>query len=326
MFFYQKDQKIYVTRELKTIVKLEGLQDFDRIGIAQYLMIGNPLGKRTLFENVIRLEPQNLVRISLNSLKVELIEINQFNFENKIHKSKSLNENAKYLTDLLHETCRKMIEAFPDKTNVLSLSGGLDSRTVGAALKNENIKFESATILDPAKEGVQDSYYAEIIAKILNSPWQEYKLNYPNGQKAKELIDMCFGGNYLGMTFIIEFYEGLIKKYGRNILYITGETGLDIRNFLPHRDLNTIEDLIQFILDNKTHMPLDQACELVKVSKELVVSDIRNELLRYPENDLKQKFIHFQFLNYNLNWCIHGVERSRMFFEIVFPLILELES
>ena len=85
LYLYASDNKVVLSRDLRTIVKLEHLSDFDRLGIAQYFMFGNPAGTRTLFNNVIRLEPATLVRFNCKGFNYELIQINPLNFEEKLH-------------------------------------------------------------------------------------------------------------------------------------------------------------------------------------------------------------------------------------------------
>ncbi len=132
LYYYKTNEEIIVSRELRFIANLIEDRQFDRMAIAQYLLFGFPMGKRTLFENISYLEPATLIRINLNSSDIKIDCVHQFNFDDKKYKGIDYKENVNNLAKLFSEGCINRTNYIDKK--IVSLSGGLDSRAVAAAL------------------------------------------------------------------------------------------------------------------------------------------------------------------------------------------------
>src|SRR5688500_16859238 len=71
-YYYKREIELIVSRELPFLVSLThdnnaGGNRFDKMAMAQYLLLGFPLGNRTLLTDIYRLEPATILRISSNS-------------------------------------------------------------------------------------------------------------------------------------------------------------------------------------------------------------------------------------------------------------------
>lgn len=322
VYCLQLPGQVAVSREHRTIQKALGYKDLDVVGIAQLLLHGYPLGNRTYYKNMIRLEPSNLLVIDVDEATCKLVKINKMNIGNKFHEDKSPQTNAQNLVDLLHENVAWMPHNFPDFHVGLSLSGGLDSRLVAAAMKNLNIPFTGLTFPDKLlldSEEQPDVKYAEVIAKTLNASWDYCRVSHPTGHDACELLDVMYGFNF-GMVFIMPFYHYLREKYDSKLLHATGETGLDLRDATPHRPVKGMADLTQYLLDNKTKIDVQDIARIMHVSEEQMRGELRAHLEQYPEEKEADKYVHYHLLNYNFNNCCQAEERSRHFYWTPIPL------
>ena len=163
VYYAQESANLFVARDLRFIINLLPTLVFDRIGIAQYLLIGYSLGERTFYENPHRVPPASLIRLSPAGIKI--IPLYTFDLESKVPSNKSVDQNARELVSRFDEACKN--RSLDGYTNVLSLSGGLDSRTVGAAYKRNQIPFVGATFLDFEKAAQSDAIIAERLAQAL---------------------------------------------------------------------------------------------------------------------------------------------------------------
>lgn len=101
------DGCLIVSRDFGLAVKLSKSSGFDRMSIAQYLLLGFQLGKRTWFENVNRLKPATLLKTSAERSSIDVVRIHEFNFESDENPSRSVEENAYNLSLLFRKRAAK---------------------------------------------------------------------------------------------------------------------------------------------------------------------------------------------------------------------------
>jgi asparagine synthase (glutamine-hydrolysing) len=145
-YWYKQGGVFMLSRELRFIANLIGNRKYDRMGIAQCLLFGYPLADRMLLEGVQRLRPATLVRINFASLETSMESLHTFNFDSKEHAHRTVQENSAELVRLFRESCRQ--RACATGHNVVSLGGGLDSRSVAAGLSEERLPFLAVTFLN----------------------------------------------------------------------------------------------------------------------------------------------------------------------------------
>jgi asparagine synthase (glutamine-hydrolysing) len=239
--------------------------------------------------------------------------LHTFNFESTQHADRTLGENAKELVALFRESCRH--RADPTKTNVVSLSGGLDSRAVAAGLHEEGIPFFAATFLQYGRRSSSDMDIAALLARSYKWEWQPYALDPPLGRHYLRLLRIKNGLNCLGMSFILPFFEQIREKYPRNVTYFTGDGGDKVLPDLrPTKHFDRLEELADFIL----HMHRISSLKTVALLTQLDDSEIKQGLLAsltsYPERDLAQKYVHFMLYERAMKWAFEGEDRNRFYF------------
>lgn len=318
LYYYQTDRKLLVSRELRFVSDLVHDRRFDRMAVAQYLLFGYPLGRRTLLEDIFRLAPASLIRINLESSETNIDRVHQFNFEKKEHKGVTLEENADNLVRLFCEGCKSRTDAM-DK-NVVSLSGGLDSRAVAAGLHKKNTPFCGATFLDFNKTADADVKIAEQLANVFNVDWKVFQLGPPTGEEILELLKIKSGLSYFGTSFILPFFRRIRGTYGCRMIYFTGDGGDKVLPDLrPSPRPPNLDALIHYIINRNHLFSLDDTAALTKMDKREIISELKRHLMTYPEKDLRQKYVHFLIYERGFKWLFEGEDRNRFYFWSVAP-------
>lgn len=321
LYYSIADGRLLISRELRFIANLLNNVSFDRMAIAQTLLFGYPLGKRTLCNNIHRLEPSSLININLNNSRIDIQIIHQFCFDEKSYRQKTLKENVHALVALFSEACKNRADTFNDYKNILSLSGGLDSRSVAAGLYRSNIPFYGATYLDSNRNAIRDAELAKQIANIFKIYWKLFELSPPKGKDVLKLLRMKSGLNYLGMSFILSFFDCIKDAYGPRITYFTGDVGSVLRDLRPSRKINDIDELLKNILLNNQIYSLDDVSAMTRIPKNEVIDELKKNILSYPERKWDQKYVHFLIYEQCLKWCFEGEDRNRFYFWSVAPLL-----
>ena len=141
MYWYHStaEGEFILSRELRFITNIKKPRNCDRMAIAQFLLLGHPLGERTLLQDIRHLRPASVIRISREGAQFSMIHLNSFDLESKPHGNKICRANAKALVSLFSQAC--VNRADETSRHVLGLSGGLDSRSVAAGLWTNGIPF-----------------------------------------------------------------------------------------------------------------------------------------------------------------------------------------
>ncbi|KPK77945.1 MAG: hypothetical protein AMJ79_01505 [Phycisphaerae bacterium SM23_30] len=318
LYYYHTESEVAVSRNLKFLADAIKKRQYDMMSMAQYLLIGYCPHHRTLLKNIYRLSPAGLLEIDGKRSRCSIKNVHVFNFENKPHQSKSTRENASELARLMGQGVKNRAES--SAKNILSLSGGLDSRTVGAALYAQKIPFEAATFIDYEKARQLDIDCARDIAKILDCEHAIVPLSAPTGENFLRLLRIKNGRNYLGISFLLQFLEYLKQRHGRNFTYFTGNGGDRIaRDIRPNLYFQDMDELTAYICRRQQFFPEDELSALVQISKEKIRQEVKEILQSYPENDLVQKFIHFEVHGDALTRHVEGDDRTKHFFWTATP-------
>ena len=180
------------------------------MALAQYLLLGFPLGKRSWFAGIEYLEPASLITISPADAAIKVAKLHEFNLEGVEHCFRSPAENAHNLASLFRRACRQRTGGAG--RNVVSLSGGLDSRAVAAGLCREEIPFTAATFLTSQPTNAADVRVASRVAEALGVGWQLFHLRPPQGKDLVQLLDLKSGANNLRLSFILPFFHRLWRN------------------------------------------------------------------------------------------------------------------
>jgi asparagine synthase (glutamine-hydrolysing) len=319
LYYYCLNGQFLISREVSFIQNLTNSRKFDRMAIAQILLFSYSLGEKTLLEKINRLGPSSLIRIDFNKSEINIDNLHRFNFGIKKNINKSLESNASQLVSLFSEACKNRAE-FNGYKNILSLSGGLDSRSVASGLKRNEIPYYGATFIDFHKSAEVDVRIAEKVANLFDIEWKLFRLGLPKGKDLLTLLRIKNGLNSLGMSFILPFFEKIKETYGQRILFFTGDGGdkalPDQR--APER-IKNVDGLVNSVVFNNQIFSLNKVSALTGIQKDEIIDEIKNYILSYPEQQWDQKYVHFIIYERGFKLNFEGEDRNRFYFWSIAP-------
>ena len=297
LYYYSDDTRLIVSRELGLIAHLvchdniEKRYKLDRMAIAQYLLFGYTLEKRTLLNDVYRTQPGTLTRISNDDLckvnsnntriSLRIENLFSFNFEQKEHACESLRENSERLISLFTEACKN--RADPSGNNIISLSGGFDSRIVAACLYRNKIPCRAITYLEPGWKPLlgnkSESEIAKTISDEFGFSWRDYG---PIQSRAKDFLALLrakMGSVHLGYSFMLPLLEVLNKESACNAIFFTGYGGGRVLvNLLPSKRNINIDQLIHSTIHRESFLSLSDVSRLVQISEVEILKELKTDL------------------------------------------------
>jgi len=319
VYYYQKPgEELLVSRELRFITNLMSDKRFDRMALAQHLLFDFPLGKRTLLEKVYRLEPASLLQVDIDRKLVEIRNLHYLNFDVREHAHSSFKKNTSELVSLFSEGCKK--RSSPTGKNIVSLSGGLNSRLVAAGFYQAGIPFSAVTFLDFEGLYKSDVEIAKQIASLLKVDWQVFHLDAPKGKHLLKLLRTKNGLNCLAMSYIFPFCEKVIQTFGAGVRDFHGE-GADVllHDYLrPSIHLRNIDDLVNYFT-SIPNLSLRTIANLTRLGEHEIIDELRDHFSTYPEREPNQQFAHFQIYEKYFKWNSEGEDRDRLYFWLTSP-------
>lgn len=216
LYYYKSDSNFILSRESKFVENLQNNPQFDRVGCAQFLMFCYTLGKRTLMQDVNRVVDGTMFRTRLqgNNVRTEVSSLFTFNFDDKDTSGKSMDEFAIDLAGIFTDVCREIGSHPAVSQNVLSLSGGRDSRAVASGMVKAGVPLVTSTLQNSDGTTTDDVHLAQKLADVLNLSWDLFEVVPPLQSEMDELVRMKDGLNWIGMAFIIPFMKHIVEKWG----------------------------------------------------------------------------------------------------------------
>lgn len=319
-YYYKDDDQLIISRDLRFIVNSIDDVNFDKMSIAQTLLFGYALGKRTLIENIYRIAPSCLIEIDIDTSEISSNIAHVFNFEQKKNSDKSLTVNVNELASLFIEACKNRANSLINNKSLLSLSGGLDSRSVAAGLSKGKCNFSCVTRLSYDQRERDDAHLAGQLAKVFDAEWKVIHTAPPTGSNLLSLLRIKNGHNYLGMSLQIPYLHKVVETYGTKITFFTGDGGDKVfPDLRPVTDLKSIDALTEYIISNNKVFNLESVSALTGIRKDDIIAELKNYLLLYPESDFNQKYVHFIVYERGFKWLFEGEDRNRYYFWSVAP-------
>lgn len=302
-----------LTREIKVIrglaAAINGAPiDADPLGLGQMLMFGYPLGPRTLFDLVEQLPPGSLLRIGDD----DPTSLTEFRFDDYRNDYRSITTNARFLTDLFLEACKRRAEV--TDTVVVSLSGGLDSRAVIAgyekAMSPADGHLVATTSAREDGANAEEVNVARAVAHALDVPWSPYFADRTEYHQ-NALLDMTQGMNSIGMSLGLDFAEQVADDHPDATL-VTGDGGdKAFPDLTPPRGIDSTDDLIETIVRTHQHFTAEEVSALIDLEPSRLLTSIFERVESYPESTLEGAYTHFLVRERAINMLNHGEDRTR---------------
>lgn len=306
-----------VSRELKFVRDLARQRgeplDPDAAAFAQTLLFGYQLGDRTLFDGVRRVPPGSLVRFDDG---VGVRRLHRHDFGTAAHGDRSVRRNARELAARFETACaNRDLDGLP---NVLSLSGGLDSRAAGGGYNATGASYTAATYQRPDGANAADVRLAERVADALDADWERYDVDRSESHRA-DLLEAKQGQNFLAMSFLLDFLEQLRDRHGP-FAYVTGDGGdKALPDLTPPRSFGSRRDLAEYVVEAHSVFPPAEVADLTGVDRAALVRAVDDRLASYPESSYDGLYVHFLVRERGVNWLTHGEDRNRYYCWSVSP-------
>ena len=306
--YYSTDNGLVISREIKTLrrylAEVGGAKTLDRLGIAQLLLFRYTLGDRTIYDNVKRLPPGSLIRANRDGVTVD--STHDLNFGSKHRSTKSVETNATELSTLFTKACRRRVVKGNKGHNLVSLSGGLDSRAIAGVFAGNNDPFTAVT---HTLTTADDVHIAKEIASKLDAPWECYQIQDSNRARLK-VLSMKQGMLPLGASGGYNYYRELPNSHNRaSVLFNGGGGDKALPDLRSSRGMHN--GLVQNIIETQSLVDLDLVADIAQISSKQIVDSIRSQIESYPESDDQAKREHYLIRERGINWLGDSADMQR---------------
>lgn len=318
LYAWQSAGRLVVSRDQRFLMDLTGIRTIDRIGLAHLLLFGFPLGRATLLQGIERTTPGHDFEADADGVRQRSSVLGEVNLEQKERAHRSMQENAAELGELLVRSCHARREAA--ESQLLGLSGGIDSRAVGAAMVRAAVPFSAATFLDSAGTYQKEIALAREVARRLGAPWRMFATPPPPGSHLHRMLQMKLGLNTLGEAYGIDLFEMLRGAYGQRVAFWSGDGGdkllPDQRPRLPAHGRGSIA---QYIIDKNQVWSPGHVSQLTGVPGPELLASVEAVVQGYPERSASSKYVRFILAERAFRWIFEGEDCNRHYYWTVAP-------
>lgn len=317
-YYNLSDNQLVLSRSLRHVSKVTCIKEFDRMSMALYMIFLYYPFNRTFLKDIYRLEPATLIQVDLDQKTIEKAVIYTFNFEIKKYKNISLKDNADELSRLFAKAVKDRVDS--KHQTVITLSGGMDSRILLAALMKEGLPFEAETWVDTGKVAEEDAEVAGKLAELFGFNWQLMELKFSEAKYAIELLKYKDGMCPLWKQQIVYFFNTLKQKYNSNIRLLTGNVGWSLRYTLQaKRKVLTLNGLARYIVSRNQYIQLFAISSLTGIPEDEIINEVAKCFSKYPEKNLLQKNTHFLIYERGMKFLVQGGDRVKALLWNTFP-------
>lgn len=309
LYYRATESDFVAARECKFVATRTGSANFDPIAWAQCLWIEHPFGDRTLFAGISHLPGGTLLQARRrgDSLSVSRTRVCEFNFEEEPSPGARLSDQVASLVESFTEAARQRGTHSETGTNLVSLSGGQDSRAVAAALVRAGVSCNAASFTASDGAGAPDARIAATIAAKLGISWTRIDIPSPTQAQESRLLTLKDGLNSVGMAFILPFMDAIVERWGRRATYMTGDGGNPIMG-------STLHHLTHAILSgHMSSISAEMAERVMQLPSGTLWAELNKVLAGYPEQDSQLRVTHFIMCERNPRWLFEGEDRARFF-------------
>ncbi len=315
-FYYSQSSHHFIaSRSLRHIVAVQNGSPPDPLGVAQSLIFGYSLGSRTYIRGVAMLPPASIMTISQATASVRTTPYYRWCLETTDgERSRSPEAEAQNLAELFVECTRQRRNAFADRSCILFLSGGLDSRSVAGALARAGCSATALTRDDRTAVGGRERETGQRIANACGLPWAWTTFRQPYPWEYQQIIELRDGFNYGAMATQLQSHRAAAAVGGDDCLIFTGDGGDKVMPYLrPPRQLHTVSQLAAMVSAQTSFLGIQRAASLIDCTEQQILESIEAEIHEYPEATFSDRFVHYMVFERGRRWLFEGEERARAF-------------
>lgn len=306
-----------MSREVKFIVPFLVDLDVDKTALADYLLFGHCLGDRTLWKDIRRLPPATMIMTNVEKKGLVLKETFSWNLDQRGDESKnssSLHEKTSRLVDLFIASLKGIADKFSEEyTQVVSLSGGLDSRATLAGLRQ--IGMSPIACSHPSKE----IPVARETARALKV--NHYTISSSYEISDEDYVELTDGLLDIGLRPLFSYLYGTREKARNKAILYTGDGGDKTLGPLYSRSargsarssISNLRELVSYVIKADNVFDLDEISSMLNVPENDLREHLESHLMSYPEETMEGKFAHFKVFERAFRYGFVGEDRNRFF-------------
>jgi asparagine synthase (glutamine-hydrolysing) len=311
VYYASSGERACVSRDVASVLASIASPSVDALGLAQQLLLGYPLGARTLCSGLHRLRAHELLLFSGDSLRVV-----PYAPEHRIAASPAPPASMPVAVSMLRDAFVSACAArnVVDVDHVLSLSGGMDSRSVGAGMRVAEIPFSAATFYGAGAIHADERAIAARVAEVLGVSWRAYDFDHADASAVAELISLKLGLNPVHVAYGLPYARGIASESARPVCLWTGE-GAD-KILCEHRSLPArpnADELVRFIVTKNAVWTPAQVSALTGVDVDTLLGSIHDIVVSFSDVDPREAYAHFLRTERVARYHDEGEDRHRAY-------------
>jgi asparagine synthase (glutamine-hydrolysing) len=318
LYVWQSPGRLIVTRDQRFVTELAGARQLDRFALTHLLLFGFPIGRETLIQGLERMTPGHDLEADAAGVRHRTSVLGGLNLEQKERAGRPSSQNAAELGELLVGGCRARGQAAG--LQLLGLSGGIDSRAVGAAMVRAAVPFHAATFLDPGGVYQKEVAVAQEVARRLDAPWKLFIAPPPPAAHLSRMVRAKLGLNTLGDAYGIGLFEQLHAAYGPGVAFWSGDGGDKLLpDQRPRLSRGARHDITRYIIEKNQVWAPARVSRLTGVPESEIFASVETVVAGYPERSASAKYVRFILEERAFRWISEGEDANRQFFWTISP-------
>jgi hypothetical protein len=275
LYYFTKNNETYLFSDFENIKKYIEIEDkIDKVGFWEYLLFGNGIYNRTIYENVKQFTAAGKLLIENNLLTFD------YYWDFSIYENDSYsNQTEKEVVNIVQE---KLISIFNNELQqqndhyTLGLSGGMDSRLAFSIMKKSNLLNNTSFFTYGYNKNILESLIAQKLIKLENlSNWSFHKLIHNSYSKAlNKFSEFTAASVSFSHSHIYDYLDGKDTKNFISTYYSDAIFGYSTEN----KKIDTYSDVDYFIYLEKYKQFIPQKI------LEIINEDIKSSLKNYNTN------------------------------------------
>ncbi|MDR9816995.1 MAG: hypothetical protein RJR34_09530 [Candidatus Methanoculleus thermohydrogenotrophicum] len=320
LYYYCDGDLCVASKELKTILHFMPRIQFDKPALAEYLMFEYPLGNKTIFKDVYRLQASEflIARIQGQSVMLDVQKSADFDFVLK-NPFSSKEESIKFLKATFLESVENRVRTLKENgyAIIADLSGGYDTRAVIGGLSKFTSDVDYFTF-----EYIQDeSPCANAVFRMLDSPGSYHKLSFSQGTNDHALGELVYRTdglvNHYSTSVCYHDVEQLKRVAPRKSARFSGLGG----EFIRHPYVDYYRSLLEICEKGLySTLSLEIACQIVKLDPDDYKKRLGEYFDSYPEKTPQDRLKRLYYEYYHNYVGAAAEDRERIHFWTVQPL------
>jgi asparagine synthase (glutamine-hydrolysing) len=321
LYYYCRDGLCIISREIKVILRFMPQITLNKSGLVEFLMFEYPLGNKTIFQDISRLDPAKMVVVEARDGQQMAISVRDSAECSFVLDSPFATraQSIAYLRDSFLASVENRVRAIERNGHriIADLSGGFDSRAIIGGLS----RYTSQVTYFTRKYIRDESREAHEVFVQLGSPGEHIVMENDTALRAQELPALVFKTdglvNYFTTYVCYQDLQAIKSRVPQAAVRFSGLGGEFIRHPFKLYRHSLLYGVQRLFYSNE---PLDVCCRIVGKDQREYTEELAAYLDTYPESEPQERLRRLYHEYYNHRVCAAGDDRERLHFWSVSPL------